>query len=116
MTARRYTATVACCADCPHLAHHDGQRCGNHHHPKVGTLVDPLASIPDWCPLPMAGEYPNQDNPRAPDYHNQDNERRLADFKRCQNCAHFGDDQHCERIECQEFSGWAAAPKAGGEQ
>lgn len=36
--------------------------------------------------------------------------------KRCQNCAHFGDDQHCERIECQEFSGWAAAPKAGGEQ
>lgn len=36
--------------------------------------------------------------------------------KKCQNCAHFGDDQHCERIECQEFSGWTAAPKAGGEE
>ena len=36
--------------------------------------------------------------------------------KKCQNCAHFGDDQHCERIECQEFSGWTAAPKTGGEE
>jgi hypothetical protein len=33
--------------------------------------------------------------------------------KKCQNCAHFGDDQHCERIECQEFSGWTAAKDAG---
>jgi len=26
--------------------------------------------------------------------------------KTCLTCAHFGDDQHCERIECQDYSGW----------
>jgi hypothetical protein len=50
---RRYTAIVTCCAHCPHLRHHYGERCGNAvHNPKVGTLVNPLGPIPDWCPLP----------------------------------------------------------------
>ena len=33
----------------------------------------------------------------------------------CLTCVHLGDDQHCERIECWEFSGWSATRKAREE-
>lgn len=57
MTApRRYTEIVYSCQDCPRLAHHYGKRCGHAKgNPRVGTVVDPLGPIPDWCPLPLAG-------------------------------------------------------------
>ena len=29
-----------------------------------------------------------------------------VEVKTCLTCVHLGDNQHCERIECQGFSGW----------
>jgi hypothetical protein len=39
----------------------------------------------------------------------QTNEKQQAELKTCLNCVHLGDDAHCERIECWDYSGWTAA-------
>ena len=35
-----------------------------------------------------------------------DEQQQEHKAKTCLTCVHLGDDQHCERIECQGFSGW----------
>jgi hypothetical protein len=45
-----------------------------------------------------------KDNDKA-----NDDEKQQAELKTCLNCVHLGDDVHCERIECWDYSGWTAA-------
>jgi len=44
--------------------------------------------------------HPNKDNDKKQEEH---------EVKTCLTCAHLGDDQHCEIIECQDCSGWTPA-------
>jgi hypothetical protein len=43
------------------------------------------------------------------DNKNKDKQQEDYKTKNCLTCAHQLDDAHCERIECQEFSGWTPA-------
>ena len=81
MTIPRIVSIISC-YECPHCCRRTGGPVAVLCTMDGERYLSPLSwttSIPDWCPLPLAGEYPNQDNPRAPDCHVQDNERRLAD-------------------------------------